>query len=65
MGAQGLVLNDNYNKYSPLIYSGWMAHMWKFTSDMGYHFKGWNNDLKHQREEDKSIMEELVQYGIP
>ena len=64
-GVQGLILNYNHNKYSPLVYSGWLAHMWKFTSEMGYQFHGWKNHLKYQRVRDKFIMEELVQSGIP
>ena len=40
-----------------------MTHMWQFTSQNGYSFKGWNNELKPQRDGDKFIMEEMMKKG--
>ena len=62
-GVGDFILNYDYNKFSNLVFSGWIAHMWKFTSDMKYTFSGWNNVLKPQRDNDKYIMEEFVRFG--
>jgi len=63
-GVQKFIVNYNHKKYSPLVQPGWTSNMWKFTSDLGFQFQGWKNDLQHQRLEDKFIMEELMQYGF-
>jgi len=62
-GVQDIILNYAFSKYSCLTYSGWLSHMWEFASKYGYTFRGWNNKLQHQRENDKFIMEEFVKYG--
>ena len=62
-GVGNFILNYDYNKFSHLVYSGWVTHMWKFTSDMKYTFSGWTNVLKPQRKNDIYIMEEFVRFG--
>ena len=64
-GVQHLILNQSYKRYGDLVDKGWITHMWQFTSNMDYKFKGWNNDLDIQREGDEFLMEAFIQYGVP
>lgn len=60
-GVRDIIYNYPYQDYQFLTPSTWLKSQWHFLSSNKYRLEGWNQKLEYQRQNDKCLMEEIVQ----